>query len=108
MALQWSMLIDQFFLSFLSYRETEERAALLKWHIISMLCNSCAKLNILHTNKTCIKCQAAVHQNISILCEACAIASNSCNACLKKVYKPLENPIYKSKGGGCKTCGGKS
>ena|SRR5271157_1433910 len=108
MALQSAMLIDRMVgLSLFVYAKMEEKASLLKWHNISMLCSSCSKLQILYTNKTCMKCQGNVQQNISILCEACSSTSKSCSACLRKIYRGLSNPIYNARGGGCKSCGGR-
>lgn len=73
-----------------------------------MLCSTCSKLQILNTNKKCMKCQSAITQNIAILCETCSLTSQSCAACLRKVYRNLENPIYKPRNGGCRSCGGKA
>lgn len=68
-----------------------------------MLCSTCSKLAILYTNKTCIKCQGSVHQNICVLCESCSKTSKTCAACLKKVYSVFDHP----KMSGCKGCGKK-
>lgn len=72
-----------------------------------MLCQTCSKLQILPTNKFCIKCKSVVKQSIAILCDTCSITSKSCAACLRKVFKGLDNPIHKSHSGGCKSCGRK-
>ena len=71
-----------------------------------MLCTTCSKLAILYTNKKCIKCQSDVYQNISTLCETCSSREKICSACLRKIYKGLENPKYKHSHAGCKGCGG--
>jgi hypothetical protein len=71
-----------------------------------MLCDTCSKLLILNTARTCIKCQGIVIQNIAVLCEACSIREKLCAACLKKVYQnKFDNPIYKNLTSGCKACG---
>jgi hypothetical protein len=72
-----------------------------------MLCPSCNKLVILNSKKKCIRCQGVVQQNIAILCESCSAVSKSCAICLRKIYKNLDNPIYKNMGSGCKSCGRK-
>ena len=69
-----------------------------------MLCNNCKKLASVDANNPCRKCKAAVLINIAVICEACSIDNKSCEVCLKKVYKGLENPIYKNYYGGCKSC----
>lgn len=72
-----------------------------------MLCQTCNKLQILPTNKFCIKCKAVVKQNIAILCDTCSMTSKSCAACLRKINKASDGPIYRSPSGGCKSCGRK-
>lgn len=72
-----------------------------------MLCSSCARLAILNIKKTCVNCKGAVYQNIAVICETCSATSKACAVCLKKIYKNLDNPIYKSIGPGCRSCGRK-
>ena len=67
-----------------------------------MFCNNCSKLNFLYTQKTCMKCKAAVLNNISVLCEQCSATNLTCSVCLKKIH----NSKFKiSNSGGCKGCG---
>lgn len=67
-----------------------------------MLCTSCARLAILHTKRSCIKCQGAVYQNIAVLCDACSASEKTCAACLKKVISVFD----RQKQSGC-NCGKK-
>lgn len=52
-----------------------------------MFCPNCSKLTILHTKKSCIRCQGEILNNISVLCEFCSLRDQICSACLKKVNK---------------------
>lgn len=67
-----------------------------------MLCSNCSKLSFLYTNKICIKCQSAVLNNISVLCEQCSSSNLICSVCLKKI---INNNSISNKIGGCKSCG---
>lgn len=70
-----------------------------------MFCDTCSKLAILNTNKTCMNCKGAVYNNISVLCEQCSASTRKCSSCLKNIYKGFENPNYKHLKSGCKSCG---
>ena len=61
-----------------------------------MFCQSCSKLAYLFTKKKCVRCQADVLHNISVLCDKCSATSKQCAACLKKY-----DPRPPSKGCGC-------
>ncbi len=67
-----------------------------------MLCPSCSRLAFLQANKTCIRCQSSVSNNISILCEFCSSTERQCAVCLKKIITASQRAI----GRGC-GCGGK-
>jgi len=67
-----------------------------------MLCPNCTKLAFLQTNKKCMRCQGAVFNNLSVLCEFCSNTEKLCAVCLKKVISQVE----RNKGRGC-GCGGK-
>lgn len=67
-----------------------------------MLCPNCVKLAFLHTNKSCIRCQGVVLNNVSVLCDFCSANSKQCSVCLKKVISEAERVAHK----GC-NCGKK-
>jgi len=50
-----------------------------------MFCPSCAKLSILVTKRTCIRCKGEILNNISCICENCAKEKKVCSVCLKKL-----------------------
>lgn len=70
-----------------------------------MLCDSCNKLAILYTSKTCMKCQGSVTQNISVICDSCSNSNQTCSACLKRLVK--KDAPLKSQPPGCRSCGKK-
>lgn len=67
-----------------------------------MLCPNCSKLAILHTNKSCVRCQGAVLTNVAVLCDFCSSGSKQCAVCLKKIVSEAERALKR----GC-NCGGK-
>lgn len=69
-----------------------------------MFCDSCSKLSILNTSKKCMKCQGAVNNNISVICNACSEKNQSCSACFKKILPKFGHPTYKH-GKPCNSCG---
>lgn len=66
-----------------------------------MLCETCSKLSFQYTKKICIRCQAEVLNNISILCEQCSAKEKQCAACLKKIQNTSPS---KYRYGGCGAC----
>lgn len=67
-----------------------------------MFCQACTKLAILFTNRTCVRCQGNITNNISCICDKCSNEQNICSCCLKKMI----NLNIKKPSGGCKSCGG--
>lgn len=70
-----------------------------------MLCSNCSKLSILHTKRTCIKCQGEVFNNISVLCDFCSLTDKMCAICLKKMQNSLADKL---KNAGCGPCRSKT
>ncbi len=68
-----------------------------------MFCANCSKLAILVTNKKCIRCNAIVLNNISVICESCSGFQKQCSVCLKKINGDLRKQGYR----GCSRCGSK-
>lgn len=64
-----------------------------------MFCSTCSKLALLVTQRVCIRCNAAVFNNLSVLCEQCSNTNKICSICLKKIQNP--KPKYQ----GCGHCG---
>lgn len=72
-----------------------------------MFCPNCNKLYTKYCNKNCMKCKGTINQSIAILCDTCSLTTQSCAACLRRITKTGELPLYKSRRGGCKACGSK-
>jgi transposase len=68
-----------------------------------MFCSACLKLAKFVTRKKCIKCQAEVLNNISVLCEQCSNSQKICSVCLKKIVDQLKQLRHR----GCGRCGHK-
>jgi len=68
-----------------------------------MFCSNCAKLALLVTQKKCIKCNALVLNNISVLCESCSNSQKICSVCLKRINPDPRKQSYR----GCGRCGHK-
>lgn len=66
-----------------------------------MFCPNCSKLAILHTKKTCIRCQGEVFNNLSVLCETCSGTEKICSICLKKTQNSLAAKLATA---GCGPC----
>lgn len=67
-----------------------------------MMCPTCSKLAYQVTNKKCIKCQGAVFNTLSVLCDLCSNTNKNCSVCLKKVDNSAVKKHYYA---GCKACG---
>lgn len=55
-----------------------------------MLCPSCTKLASLKVNKTCMQCQGAVFNSISVLCDFCSNTDKKCAVCLKHIISEAQ------------------
>lgn len=64
-----------------------------------MLCTNCVKLAFVQSNKSCIRCQGNVNNNISVLCDSCSSSDKKCSVCLKKIV-----PVGTGQRRGC-NCG---
>jgi len=64
-----------------------------------MLCSNCLKLAFMSTNKKCVRCQGALFNNISVLCDNCSETHKQCSVCLKKIVSQEER--NKNRGCGC-------
>ena len=53
-----------------------------------MLCTNCSKLALIQSNKSCIRCQGNINNNISVLCDFCSASDQKCAICLKKIITP--------------------
>lgn len=71
-----------------------------------MFCNQCTKLAILNTNRICMRCQGAINNNLSCICDKCSLEQSLCSICLKKIdINVIQNKTPRRKG--CKACGQK-
>lgn len=66
-----------------------------------MFCTNCSKLAFLYTKRSCIRCQAEILNNLSVLCEKCSESEKVCSVCLKKVQNSQTD---KYKFSGCVPC----
>lgn len=69
-----------------------------------MLCNTCNKLSILNSKKTCLRCKGTIYSNIAVICDNCSKNENLCAICLKKLYNTITRQRPKS---ACSSCGNK-
>ena len=71
-----------------------------------MLCPNCNKLAILNTQRTCLRCQGKILNNLSCICDRCSAEQNMCSICLKRISFPMDanNKYIVRKG--CRACGG--
>lgn len=66
-----------------------------------MLCNSCAKLALINTQRACLRCKGIIFSNLAVICDNCSKNEKLCAICLKKIYDATTKQRPKSNCSGC-------
>jgi len=70
-----------------------------------MLCLNCQKLNLVLSNKKCVRCNNVINNQLSHICNNCSDTEKICAICLKKIINT--NITKNFKFNGCNSCGKK-
>lgn len=70
-----------------------------------MFCPGCSKLAILNVNRICVRCQGAILNNLSCICDACSKTQSVCSICLKKINLNNNGQNINPFRRGCRSCG---